>query len=372
MCERFLQMLSEGEHPVEVWHVQYAQGAITATCRIGDYKRVRPAARRTGTRVHHVRQSGLYRWWRPLAARGGLLVGAAMAMVLYMVLASSIWVIDVQVEDAALRHRIEAQLAASGVTRGTAIRDVDVATVRMEAIAAMEELHQLSLYFEGCVARVEVRLQGETLSPPDPRPANIVAATDGLILSTQVTAGQSMVKVGEAVVEGDLLVCGAIETEKGMLFRHATAIIRAQTTHEITVIASKEEWRSVTTQTRIQPTLWLFDCALPLYSEMAVTEETIETNGEKFLTLFDTPLPLGVTWIRREERAEEPVSYTTAQAETLARWRLTQLARQTLAGVEIADVTYDGVWDGAVYRLTATFTCIEDIAKTVPLLTDMA
>ncbi len=371
MCERFLQLLAEGAHPVEVWHVQYAQSSITATCRVADYKWVRPAARRTGTRVRHIRQSGAHRLRRPLAAHAGVVVGAAFGMAVYMLLASSVWVIDVQTEDAALCRRIETQLAASGLVKGANIRAVDTAAVSMEAIAAIDELHQLSLYFDGCIARVEVRLQEEHAPLPDNTPANIVAAADGVVRKAQVTAGQSLVQVGEAVVEGDLLVCGAIETEKGVLLRHARAVILAQTTREFTVTASREEWRAVPAKTVVQPTLQLFDRHLPLYSDTLETADMLHDEGEAWLMLFGTPLPLGVTWTRYEAQRERPVTLSKEAVQTLAQWRMLARARRALGETEVLDVALNGAWDGEVYTLTATFTCLEDIAKTVPLLTDM-
>lgn len=66
-----------------------------------------------------------------------------------------------------------------------------------------------------------------------------------------------------------------------------------------------------------------------------------------------------------------PITLTTQAVETLAQWRVIQCARKELAEAQVTNVVMSGVWDGDVYRLTATFTCVEDIARTVPLLTDM-
>ncbi len=363
LCERFLGLVSE-EMPL--WNVHHKNDTLTATCFVWDYKRLRSAARRTGTRVRHLSQHGAYHWCRPMRKRMGLMVGGAMALALYIVLAGCVWSIDVQVEDAALRHRIEQQLAASGVVCGVRMREVDVATVRMAAIAEIEELHQLSLYFDGCIARVEVRLQEDTVAPPDATPAHIVAAADGRILSAQVTVGQSMFLVGEAVVEGELLVCGAVETEKGILLRHSSAIITAETTREVIATACKEEWRSAVGRTIRQPTLYVFGRRLPLYSAARGTDDWLVTTKEQRLTWRGVRLPIGWDWVVYEEPVEQRVTYTEEQVKALAEKRLEAAFLQSYPDAQITDVSYEGEWNGTEYRLRGVYTCVEDIAKVVP------
>ncbi len=367
LCERFFSLLNDARPPLPLWDIQRINGAVIASCRAADYRRLRPAARRTGTRVHAVCKRGLPFGFRPLAKRGGIVIGAACAMVLYMVLGSRIWIVDVQVDDPVLAARIEARLAQHGVTLGARMSEVDVPSIRMQAIAEIEEINQLSLYFDGSIARVGVQLQKESASPPDKTPADIIAAQDGLIVSMQTTIGHAAVKTGEAVVKGDLLVSGTVVTEKGTLLRHADAIVLAQTTHVFEQRVSLHELTEQQGRVIEQPSLRLLSYRLPLYSQAAFDDTWTVSTAKHFITVCGTTLPIGVESVVYTEQIHTPVTHTKPQAEQLARERLQTRAAKRLADAEIRDVTMDGVWEGEVYHLRATYECVENIAQSVPL-----
>lgn len=367
MCERFLTLLGTLDPPLAVWDIRREEHAMTLCCRASDYARLRPTARRTGTRVRALKKSGLPFRAKPLIARMGVLVGMAIATVLYMLLGSRIWIVDVQVEDPMLAARIEACLADNGVGIGTLMRDVDVPSLRMRAIAQMEEINQLSLYFDGSIARVGVQLQKESASPPDTTPSNIIAASDGRIVTMRATVGTPMVMEGEAVVKGDLLVCGAVETEKGTLLRHASAVILAETTHTFEQHVSLTELLPCEGRVIEQPSLYLLSWRIPLYSQAAFDETWTVTTKRRFLTLFGTTLPLGIESGIYTEQTQIAVTHTREEAEQLARERLDARIASQLADAQVNDITFEGVWEEDVYCLRAICQCTEDIATQIPL-----
>jgi len=370
LCERFMKQVSEDG--VRLWDVHPSAEGFTAICRAKDYRRLRPAAARTGTRVRHLRQCGAYVRLRPVMRRSGVLVGALVAMVVYLMLGGRIWVIDLPPCEPALEAGIERCLARSQVRLGAPIRDVDVEQVRMEAVADLPQIHSLSVYFEGCIAHVDIRLQEDQPKAPDTSPANVVAAVDGQILSARVTAGQSMMQVGEAVVEGELLVCGAVETEQETLFRHAAATVIARTERTVTVSASRREWIPAAGRRYDQPTLCFLTGRLPLYSPVGSTDGCVQTGQERWWRLFGVTLPVGTEWTVYTEIVDREVQYTDEQVVAIARLRAdAALAAQNGAAV-IGRTEEEGYWNGDTYTLTVRYTCEEDIARTVPLLTDQA
>ena len=366
LCERFLRLVSEdGVHLWDVCHTAYG---VRAVCAARDYRRLRRAAARTGTRVRHLRQRGAYVAARPLKKQSGLLTGAVLALAVYMVLAARVWVIDLPSGDPTLVSQVEQCLEKANVRRGVPIRDIDVAAVRMAAVTDVPALHALGLSFEGCVVHVEWRLQEEELAKPDETPANVIAAADGVILSAQVTAGQSMIRVGEAVVEGELLVCGAVETERETLFRHATATVIARTEREVTVTASLTETEEAYGRVIAQPTLYMLGMRLPLYSALATSDDYDVYRETSWLRFCDMPLPLGVEWTVYAARTARERVLTKEQAERLARLRADAALCAQSPSAAVTQATYDGVWNGEEYTLTARYVCNEDIAQTVPLL----
>lgn len=367
LCEQFLTRLQALDPPLAVWDIRREESAVTLCCQAANYARLRPLARRTGTRVRAIKKNGLPFRAKPLTARMGILLGAAIALVLYMILSSRIWIVDVQVDDPVLAARIETVLAENGVGIGSHMRDADVPSLRMRAIAEIKEINQLSLYFDGSIARVGVQLQKESASPPDTTPSNLVAARDGRIVTMRTTIGQPMVMEGEAVVKGDLLVCGAVETEQGTLLRHASAVVLAETTHTFEERVSLHELLPCEGRVIEQPSLYILSWRIPLYSQAAFDETWTVTTERRFLTLFGTALPLGIESEIYTEQTQTAVTHTREEAEQLARERLEARAAAQLGEAQINDIALEGVWEGEVYCLRAVYECTEDIAVPIPL-----
>lgn len=371
LCEDFLNLLTEQEG-VSLWDVHKEEDRLTACCRASSYRAVRRPARRTGTRVRATAKRGCCFRFRRVSKRVGLLIGAAIAMAIYMILASFIWVIDVQVEDPLLAARVEEALGKSGLAVGTPSGAVDLGFVRMHAITELSELHHVAVYLDGCTARVEVRLQEPSAPLPDKSPSNVVAAFDGRIVEMQVASGQAMVKTGDAVVQGDLLVCGAIETQNGVLLKHASAVINAETSHTFCVEVPLCETRPVR-EKRIVQTRWrCLWWELPLFSSVPIGEDYTVTERYTPLRFLGTDLPVGVHETVYSAPCDATLRYTAEQAECIAKRRLQAHAAATLEDAVIRRVTYEGVWEDEVYRLRGVYDCTEDIALQAPLLSDFA
>ncbi|MBR5134011.1 MAG: sporulation protein YqfD [Clostridia bacterium] len=366
LCEAFLNSLREDG--IVLWDVQIRDGVVTASCKASAYRRLRAPARRTGTRVRAVSYRGASKTFRPLRKRGGLLVGALAATAFYMVLASHIWVVDIAVDNEAVRQAVMNELAACGIAVGRPLDKADPSALSMRAVAAVDGVHDVFVWFDGCIAHVDVRTQEKEIVHPDTSPGNVVAKRDGRILELRVAAGQTMVKVGEGVVAGDLLVSGAVETTAGVYWRHASAVVTAQTERVYEGYAAREETVEVETARCDQRTVTALWWRLPLYSSVTFSDTWTATTTTAPLTMFGTPLPVGIetrTYIRREPMT---VRYTDEEVMRLATARATAKAAAHNEGIAVVDTVTEGEWDGDTYRVRVVTTCEEDIAEEVPIL----
>lgn len=370
LCEYFLNLLSEGDSPIRLWDIVIEEGEVTASCRAADYGRLRPFARRTGTRVRSLSHRGLTKHTRSFRRHPGYVVGAVLAAAIYMWLGSHIWVVEVTGVEDALKESVVQVLRDGGVGVGMPMKEADLTAVRMNVIACVPQVHHISVYIDGCVAKADVTLADEDRLPPDDTPTNLVARKDGLIVSMRVSMGEKAVKVGEAVVAGDLLVCGMTETTKGVLLHHSRAVIMAQTEQTITACASRHETVTVGGRRIVCPTVRFLSLSLPLYSSGAAVEDWTVTRETRELTLFGTTLPVGISYVCYTEPAEKAVVYTDEETEALASARLQEAIRDALPSAQLVDVKTDTVWEGDICRMTARVTAIEDIAVEQRLLID--
>ncbi len=199
---------------IPFWSWKGREGCATFCLLRRDARRLSTfAACQDGVRV--LSEWGLLPWLGRYRYRFGLAAG--MLALCATVLASGRFLWDVRVEgnESVPDAEIVAQLQALGCGVGTYIPDLDCYRVCKEYLMADGRIAWISVNVVGNVAHVRVR--EEVTAPPkeDDAPANLVAAEDGVVVYTTLSAGQSMIGAGDAVRAGELLVSGLVENKNG-------------------------------------------------------------------------------------------------------------------------------------------------------------
>lgn len=343
--------------------------ALTAWCPARNYRAIRPLVRRTGLRVRVRRKEGWMFRLRPLRKRAGLPIGAVLAALLLWWLSGRIWVVETpDTLSAKLAETLPPFLSSQGVMPGRSRNALSPHDIEFQALEHLPGIVALHVNMEGCIAHVEVieRAFGEEVKPPDIRLSNIVAARDGRILTLSVLSGQPAVQAGSGITEGALIISGVVDTSVGPLLRRAQGVVLAETERTLTA-----EIPFVQTVTRPggaelqQTTLSLFGLSVPLYTPLTLPEDAVVVTRRQALRLRDTELPLSLT--RRHIRLplSETVTFTKAQARTLALAKLETLEKTELKDADIQRRTLRDVSDESAFRLTAEYRCVEDIAREV-------
>lgn len=174
-----------------------------------DFYRIRPLARRSRCRVKVL----TYRGWpflvKRLLGRKMLLVGALLCLVTLQVLASYIWFVDVTGAKTVSPQRVLDVAREQGLRPGVPKDALAVKGLETSLLLAIPELSWASVTFTGTRAVVDVVEKTAPL-PTDRSPSHIVAVKDGVITEIIVLAGQAVVKKGETVKKGDILIKGVI------------------------------------------------------------------------------------------------------------------------------------------------------------------
>ena len=169
--------------------------------------------------------------------RCGVLVGGVLFVCLIAFLSSILWSVDVTGNSRLTEHDVKALLRECGVCEGVRLKDIDNDLVRIKMMSLSKDIAWVSVNVKGI--RAEVVL-AEAERPPRKNEealySNIVASYDGLITGMVIERGQQMVKVGETVKKGDLLVSGIIEERDGDIsLVNASARVYALTERTVTV-----------------------------------------------------------------------------------------------------------------------------------------
>ena len=279
-----------------LWKTSSKDNCLYGYMLARDYKKCRPFARNAGVRLKVLKRYGLSFIIHRYRKRSGILAGAVLFFGILYFFSLFIWNVNVIGNTKVSSSIIMKNLSALGLQEGALRSKINAEETRQKLLLMMPELSWAAINVDGSSLCVDVR---ETVKPPESIksdvPCNIKAAIDGRILDMKITAGIAMLKVGEAVVKGDLLVSGMIEHKNGMtILKHASARVLAETHREITVfIPFKQIVERRTGRSDSRSVVTILGVKIPLYlgSVKGVNERKQKTWH---LTISDVKLPFSI------------------------------------------------------------------------------
>ena len=212
--ERFLNLCSQGG--VGLWSTRRVENGITACCAQCHRPRLEYYAQKSGCALEIGRCSGMKNTAHRYRRRTGLWIGAGLLVVGLLAMSRFVWRVEVQGTERLEPEVITAALAEYGVRSGALASGIDARTVERQMQIRFEEIAWITVNVEG--SRVTAIIE-ETVPPPavveDGIPTNLIAAETGFITKVEVQNGNPVVKPGDSVQAGDLLVSGIMDNKVG-------------------------------------------------------------------------------------------------------------------------------------------------------------
>ena len=132
-------------------------------------------------------------------------------------------------------------LEQCGVGFFTQEDQVDLNLLKNQMISRLPELSFLTINHRGPVAQVVVREREEKpILAGSAAPANILAAKDGLITSVTATGGSQVIRPGEFVTKGQLLISGVTNLDKTLMISRAEGEVYARTWNALDAVTADE------------------------------------------------------------------------------------------------------------------------------------
>lgn len=307
---------------------------------------------------------------RRIVRRPGLIVGAALGVVLLLSSLGVVW--DVRVEGNSLlsSREVEETLLSCGFGVGSSTEGLRLDRLENRVLLADRRIAWISVNLRGTVAYVQIREAQRAPKEDTTRPANVVAARGGVIERIELADGNVVVAAGDRVGEGDLLVSGIYDSAiLGLRTTRASARVYARTARQIEISIpltyEQKVFDTTSDAASVAHSINFFGKNIKFSKNTGnegVLCDTIERKRSLGLVSgVGFPVTLDTVWylpyeIRTAER-------TYAEAEELAYRELTRRIGEIPGGAEILQKTITTSTGDGVFRLSCSLLCIEDIAR---------
>lgn len=184
-------------------------GEIFLQVRLDSVKNLRPIARKTGCRFEIYEREGLPFLLVRIRRRKLLILGCLIFLIFFYVLSSFIWFIDVTGNSYISSADLLTIAERTGLKRGTLKWEVNPGLIEKSIKEQLPAVSWVGVYIKGTRARIEV-VEKTQIKERNNEPAHVVAAKAGLIEEILVLQGHPVVKEGDTVVEGQVLISGIV------------------------------------------------------------------------------------------------------------------------------------------------------------------
>lgn len=199
---------------ISVWHIKrISNNTIIISMYADDFvKNIKSAAAKSRCKVHIIKKRGLHFTLTKYRHRKALVACSLIAIILIMLSGMTVWKIDVVCDDSLTAQRTLVRLNEMGIKQGSLISRINTKNISQELLVVDNTLSWVNIRKKGTVLTVELKLSEEYSKTiheiPENIPCNVVALKDCVIYKIDVKAGNLMVKSGDTVSCGEILVRG--------------------------------------------------------------------------------------------------------------------------------------------------------------------
>ena len=299
--------------------------------------------------------------------RFGMLAGIIISSVLVLYSTLFVWKIDVIGNEKLTYTQITAMLEKHGFHEGSFMPGMNLKKIETAVMVENSEIAFMSIYLKGTNAVVQVNervlpWEREDLSSP----TNLIASYPGQIINLEVISGESVVKRGQAVEKGQLLVSGVIDSNTvGYRIKSAAGKVLASTKHEICYkIPMVQTVKYYTGREKRQKSIKILGKYINFFVNSGNLYEKYDTiYNEDSITLFGiVELPVYHTEKIIAEYVERDTEIDRKRAKEMAYDKYAEFVSTRKSIIIENEALNEKVEDGC-FVLSGYIECIEDISQ---------
>ncbi len=315
---RFLNLALH--HHISMWDVIQEENKIRFKTLISDFKRMKPDLKKTRCRIKIIRKKGLpftiNRYKRRRLFWGGMLV---FIMMLWF-LSSFVWLIEVEGTTRINSMDIIKSLEEKGYESGKLKSKMNLREAETYLLQQYPDIVWTGITYEGTrmIVRIAESVSKPEMSVKNDKPKIIVAKRDALITYIAVKRGKPLVKIGDIVKKGEVLVAGEMpigEEDSTLFYTASKAQIKGKTTYTASATLSLQNEKKIyLNKISKKWTVKLFNKSFTIYNDKVPQnkyDKQITLHQLKISKMFPLPFAIEV-----EDRViYKTVPYTLTEEE---------------------------------------------------------
>ena len=307
--------------------------------------------------------------------RYGVIIALFVFLAMYTVSSLFVWNVYVQSADGISMIAVEEELSEAGLGVGRFWPSIHLDKVETEVLHSSENIGWINVNRRGSVAYVTVKSKNVSPTPQDPSReyANVVALRDCVIEEITVKRGIPLVKVGDSVKAGDILISGIIPQELGGGFLRAEGEVIGRSSETLSVFVPREEemteyGEELLTERKIK----IFDFFINIFKnyrnshkECVIIEETKEG-----MLLGGYRLPVKTVSLYSREIKTGRRRYTDTEIIAVGNYRLEAVRALRLCDAELLQAKTSSSLSEEGYEISSLVTVLRSAGEQKPIFAD--
>lgn len=208
--ERFFNICNV--HQIELWNLSHTPDGYECNITVADFRRLKPVLRKTKTRIYIRKRFGFPFFLHKYRRRKAFFVGIAAAFLAVYLLSLFIWDIHIEGNFSYTEQVLLDYLSTEHIVHGMKRSKVDCDYIEKLLRNRYSDIIWVSASVSGTRLIIQVEENFNNWKEKQENGyCNIVADKDCRVTSIVTRSGTPLVKQGDVVAKGDILVSGTVE-----------------------------------------------------------------------------------------------------------------------------------------------------------------
>ncbi len=360
--ERFINLCNANK--INIYNVKFYGESVTACTDIDGFKRMRPFAAKSGTKIKLIKKHGLPFFIFKNRNRIGIPCGIAAAMLVLVMLSGRIWTVKVEGNNTVPEEKIIRVYEKLGVKNGIKKTDIKASEISDRALKYIDEISWSAVNIDGCCATIEVK---EKIPVPknegEEKPSNIVAGNSGQIVLLENFSGTPLYQIGDAVEKGDVIISGAVENKDlSVNFLRAKGNVKAKTVNNIEVSETSIKTMKIFSKPKRKLTVNIFVFNIPVFNVKS-DKNFLCVKDKNMLEINQVEIPVGAKINYYTDIRNGKINRSDKMRDLICTEKFYREVCELNKKTEVKKQRFRKEKDENCISIFGVFNCIEDIGK---------